>query len=52
VTTRPAEVGSSTKAPDGSITCAWMVLNGGRRHMTEKSASMQCMPRLFQPTTV
>ena len=30
------------------MTCAWMVLYGGRIAKTVKSASMQCMPRLFQ----
>ena len=30
--------------------CAWNVLNGGRIENTPKSASMQCIPRLFHPT--
>src|SRR5512135_3240752 len=40
-----------TRLPVGSITCAWIVLYGGRIAKTEKSASRQCIPRLFHPTT-
>ena len=47
----PAAFGSVTRFPEGSTTWAWRLLNGGRIENVEKSASMQCIPRSFQPIT-